>query len=165
MIHPDGSGLKQVTGASTLSFPAGWMPDSTRLVVTTLGPGGSQVQIVDTASGERENTFLIANAKGGFARLSPDGKRVAFSEKVFGQFNYGVWVADLDGANKRLVAGLETLGASAGAWSPDSQWLVVDVPEENGGNTQDTSLLVNLETCQVVSLGDGKGRVVGWAGK
>ena len=156
------TGLKQVMNASRIPSPAGWLPDSQRMVVTTIGPGGSQVQTVDTQTGQVENQFLIENAKGGFARLSPDGKWLAFSEMTFGQANYGLYVARLDGSEKRLVAGVGDSAAAAGAWSADSQWLIVNVSTFSLGNDTETPVLVGLGTCQVFRLDKLAGRVTDW---
>ena len=162
IIHPDGTGLKQVMNASRIASPAGWLPDSQRLVVTALGPGGSQVKTVDTQTAQVEDQFLIENAKGGFARLSPDGKWLAFSESTFGQANYGLYIARLDGSEMRLVAGLGDTAALAGAWSPDSRWLVVNVSTYSLGSDSETPLLVEIGTCQVYRLGKLEGQAVGW---
>ncbi len=162
IMHPDGSGLKQVTNSSTLSYLVGWLPDNRSLVITTQGLGGSQVQVVDTQSGAVDKKFTIENAKGAFARLSPDGKRLAFSEMAFGLPSYGIYVSNLDGTDKRLVAGLEKGAASAGAWSPDSVWLALSVAEPNGPDGNESLLAVRPDTCQLVRLPGLTGLVTDW---
>jgi hypothetical protein len=162
IIHPDGSGLKQITNSSTLSFPVGWMPDNQRLVISTLGPDGSTVQIVQVETGKKVDQFVINNRKGGFVQLSPDGKRVSYSEEVFGQPQYGIWIANLDGSNKRLVAVLGNIGLSSNTWSPDSQWLALTAVDWNGTNDVETPLFIQPDTCQVVPLQGVSGQITSW---
>lgn len=56
-----------------------------------------------------------------FPNWSPDGKSVLFL-KARRKHLYGLWVADADGQNARLVSSLPVAFLSSGqAWSPDSQ--------------------------------------------
>jgi hypothetical protein len=100
----DGSAPRKVPGTDAWVFPAGWMPDGQRLVVTRLSGDGSLVEILDAVTGAVEKSFAIQNAKGGFPVLSPAGDRLAFSELAFGQSNYSVSVAALDGSDRRSIA-------------------------------------------------------------
>ncbi|MCL5997166.1 MAG: DUF4179 domain-containing protein [Chloroflexi bacterium] len=161
----DGSDIHKVPETTTSSALAGWMPDGARLVVATLGPDGSQLQTVDTETGEMESHFLFENRKSQFAMLSPDGKRVAFSEMIFGQSNYGLYVANLDGTGKRLVAGVdEGVSAVTAVWSPDGGRLLVSGFEQKSGSTIEawSGFVVQPETCQVSPLPAVDGEVTGW---
>jgi hypothetical protein len=160
IIHPDGSGLQQVLDASRITTLAGWLPDNRGIVLTALTPDGSQVQSVDLQNGAVENMFVIDSAKGGFPKISPDGKRIAFSEMTFGQQSYGVYTAKLDGSNKRLVIGLETGGASAIQWSPDGNWISATISALDG--SADSTVVVALDTCQVFKLANINGQIVSW---
>lgn len=164
VIHLDGTGLKQVADYTGVPAVVGFLPGSQRLVITVLGADGSQFRIVDIQTGQVENLFTIDNAKGGFGLLSPDGTHLAFSEGGFGM-TYGIYVAALDGSNKRLVAELDgTLGTiSATAWSPDGKWLALSV-DHNGSGAQvvETPILLNLDTCQAYPLPGLEGRIASW---
>jgi hypothetical protein len=162
IIHPDGSGLKALTPSKHLTFLAGWMPDSRRLVITTLGAQGSQVQLLDIDSGKLEDGFIINQRKGGNVQVSPDGKRLSFSETAFGQMSYNVFVSNPDGSARRAVAGFKTLAASATTWSPDGKWLAVSVVEEVNGNEVYSSILVQPDTCQLVLLPNLHGNINSW---
>ena len=160
IIHPDGTGLQQVMDASRITTLAGWLPDNRGLVLTALTPDGSQVQSVDLQSGAVENLFVINNVKGGFPKISPDGKRIAFSEMTFGLPSYGVYTANLDGSDKRLVIGLETGAATAIQWSPDGNWISATISAMDG--SADSTVAVALDTCQVLRLPNIIGEIVSW---
>ncbi len=56
-------------------------------------------------------------------RVSPDGRKIAFSSDATGSFE--IWVADCDGSHERQ---LTSLGSYSGSprWSPDSSQIVFD---------------------------------------
>ena len=159
--QPDGSGLRQVADASKIRFLAGWLPDNRTLVMASLVAEGTQVQTLDVESGAVTDLFLIDNGKGGFIQLSPDGKRLAFSEMVFGATSYGIYVSNLDGSQKRLVAGSD-LSVVATAWSPDSRWLMVKVMQWDGASTEESAVLLQPDTCQMAALPLISGSVLNW---
>ena len=118
------------------------------------------MQSVDLQSGAIENMFVINNVKGGFPKISPDGKRIAFSEMTFGLPSYGVYTANLDGSDKRLVIGLEKGAASAIQWSPDGNWISATISAMDG--SADSTVVVALDTCQVLKLPNIVGEIVSW---
>ncbi len=164
VIHPDGSGLKQVLDYTGVPSVVGFLPDNRRLVVTVLGAAGSQVRAVDIQTGQAQDLFTIDNAKGGSALLSPDGQRLAFSERAFGTYS-GIYVAALDGSNRRLVAALESDSVSATTWSPDGAWLALSVAQADGAKVIETPVLLNLDTCQAYPLPGLSGRVASWSAR
>ena len=159
----DGSDLQPVPGLGDYTELAGWTADGSGLLVTTLDGDGAHLQTVDLQSGALQEHFVIENAKGGFVRVSPDGQRIAYHEKVFGMPNYGVYITDLNGSQPRLVAALNSMGALAGAWSPDSRWLLVNAMLQKFNSTEDHLFLLNPDTCQAVSLPWLDGTVDGWS--
>ena len=54
--------------------------------------------------------------------LSPDGRRVAYH--LASPAGYQVWVSDVDGGNRRQIAGRPDHLYFCPCWSPDGQWLV-----------------------------------------
>lgn len=159
----DGSAPRKVPGTDAWIYPAGWMPDGRRLVVTRLSEDGSLVEILDAVTGAVEKSFAIQNAKGGFPVLSPAGDRLAFSELAFGQSNYSVSVAALDGSDRRSIAVMGGgFTVEAGAWSPDGVWLVVIVSSYPDPMTLvQVPILVRPDTCELAML-PFQGAVRGW---
>lgn len=164
IARPDGSDLRQVPGGGVSTALIGWHPDGKELVVTTLGAGGSVLQTIDLESGEVREHFTIDNLKGGFGRLAPDGRQVAFVEMVFGQPAYGAFIANLDGSGKRLVASLGSISVNPSAWSPDGLWLLVTGIEATLDGSRHTNYLVQPDTCTVLLLEElGTDKVLDWS--
>lgn len=165
LINANGSELKRAPGSSPdMIGVAGWLPGGQRVVVASIAPEGTRVQTVDLGSGLVMDNFVIDNRKGGFARLSPDGARIAFSEHAFGVPTYSVFVANLDGTEKRLLAesGSE-IAFMAGVWSPDGQWLILNATEVGGISAiTRPPALAGLVSCHVYLLDRIAGEIVGW---
>jgi hypothetical protein len=164
ITRPDGSDLHRVAGSSSSTLLSGWLPDGNGLLVARLGNDGSRLQTLDLASGKTVDSLLIDSRKGGFALLSPDGRRVAFSEIVFGENAYGVYLAQLDGSQRRLLVSPQAgISSSPAAWSPDGQWLLVSSWDADA-NTP-LNYLIQPDTCQVLRLSDLNGQVTAWVKK
>jgi Tol biopolymer transport system component len=165
-INADGSGLQRSPGASAdMIGIAGWLPDGERIVVSRVSAGGTLMQILDLSSGETEDLFLIDSLKGGFTHLSPDGTHVVYSAGVFGEFNPGVYVADLDGSNQRLLAEPgDDFMFTSGAWSPDSKQLILNPYDVASYRPEPQHpIVVNVDTCQLSVMEQLLGEVKGWA--
>ncbi len=163
ITRPDGSDLHQVTGSSPSTLLSGWLPGGNGLLVTRLGNEGGRLQTIDLATGKTEDGLLIDNRKGGNALLSPDGRQVAFSEIVFGENAYGVYLAQLDGSKRRLLASPQSgISSSPAAWSPDGLWLLVNIWD--AANTT-TNYLIQPDSCQILRLPDLNGRAAAWVKK
>ena len=133
IIHPDGSGLKRLTAATIQARPVGWMPDSRSLIIGVMTAAGDQAQRVDITTGAIQTLLVADNPKEGIKALSPDGRQIAFIEKVFGQTYRGAWIANLDGSGRKLIAALDTATPVVTTWSPDGKWVVVAVLEAKKG--------------------------------
>lgn len=164
LINADGSGLQPSPGGSAdMIGVAGWL-DEQHVVVARIAPDGSQVQTVDVESGEVVEDLLIDNRKGGFTHLSPNGHLIAFSEQGIGAPTYGVYVANLDDSDKRLLAQpSDAVAFEAGAWSADGQWLILSATQLGVDNPQQAPVLLNVDSCQAYLLEGLMGEVVGWA--
>lgn len=165
IINADGSDLHRAEGTSAdMIGIAGWMPDGQNLVVARIATGGTQVQTLNVETGELKDNFLIDNLKGGFTHLSTDGTQIAFSSNVFGKVNYGIYVANLDGSNQRLIAepGDEFM-FTMGGWSTDGQWLILN-PYQVTAFQPDPQhpVTINLSSCEAVVLDQVVGNVKDW---
>ena len=78
-VHPDGSGLQQLTSATSYDDQAALSPDGRTLAfVSTRGAGTANVWLLDLPS--RQYTNLTKNSSGNFRPgWSPDGTWIAFS--------------------------------------------------------------------------------------
>lgn len=165
VINADGSDLHRAQGTSAdMIGIAGWMPDGQNLVVARIATGGAQIQTLNVATGELKDNFLVANLKGGFTRLSMDGTQIVFSANVFGKSNYGIYVANLDGSNQRLIAepGDEFM-FTMGGWSADGQWLILNPYQVAAFRPEPQNpIVINLSSCEVIVLDRVVGKVNDW---
>ena len=162
IIHPDGSGLKRLTAATTQARPVGWMPDSRSLIIGVMTAAGDQAESVEITTGAIQTLLVADNPKEGIKALSPDGRQIAFIEKIFGRTYRGAWIANLDGTGRKLIAALDTATAIVVTWSPDGKWVVLVVLEIQRDTTITTNLLIQPETCQVAALTGISGTITSW---
>lgn len=163
VIRPDGTGARKVQNTSVSTSLLGWQPDGKGLLVGTLGAEGNVLQSVNLDTGAVTDYFVIDNRKGNLGRPSPDGLRVAFREKVFGRPQAGIYVANLDGSQKRLVAILDEEALAVPAWSPDGRWLIVTALRWTLDGSQETNYLIQPDTCEVIPLTWIKDGVGAWS--
>ena len=83
---------------------------------------------------------------------------MAIANLTFGE-RWAVDISRLDGADRWALAndGLWVLNP---LWSPDGEWLLATVSATDSGST--TGALINLRTCQVISLPHIQGNLLGW---
>jgi RNA polymerase sigma factor (sigma-70 family) len=67
-----------------------------------------------------------------YARFSPDGRRVLYSDNGREQQS-GIWVADVDGKNGRLVLPVDSNTLASACWSPDGQRIAIIRAAINAG--------------------------------
>ena len=93
-IIPSGGGSASNVTADTLHniFP-GWTPDGRIIYCRVIGKQRSVV-ITDI---QRKNETVIPNVSSFFARVSPDGRRLAFI------LDQGIFIANIDGSDRKLA--------------------------------------------------------------
>jgi len=88
-----------------------------------------------------------------FPSLSPDGKRVAVTQRRYN--SYEVWVHDIGAGTRSRITFEEEIASWCPAWTPDGAWLV------GHENTTDTSKEVDLRLWMRRADGRGKRRSLG----
>ncbi len=161
VINADGSGLQKIdTGtAATAVSVVGWLPDNETVVYGALGGAGYTFKTYNLQSGVTQELFTIQN-KAGYGALSPDGQWIVFADRVFGANNWGIFVARLDGSDRRPVASPDVPTAFISLWSPDSNWVLLNTMAPDG---KDVPVLVNPFTCQAARLSNIHGMVEAWS--
>jgi hypothetical protein len=165
VVNADGTGLQKIETGSPRINPIGWLPDNRTIVF------GAQIgdiynlyehvfKTYNLQTGETKSLFPIA-IKTPIGSISPDGQWIAFNDRIFGANPDGaVFISRLDGLERKLVAMLDNTLAFHPIWSPDGQWLIVNVVEPNKPTSP---VLVNPFTCQVVRLNNVNGSIDGWS--
>ena len=80
-----------------------------------------------------ESRFMSSSQNQQNARISPDGKHIAFESDRSG--NYEIWRCDRDGSNAVQLSFFGDRPAGAPRWSPDSRWIVFDVRASDHGES------------------------------
>jgi RNA polymerase sigma factor (sigma-70 family) len=142
-INADGTGREPIKIPPEDSVQD-WSPDGAWIVTTSsrnarigwqlylMRPDGSEARQVT----EGGNPF--------YARFSPDGRRLLYSDGTLRlPERQGVWIADLNGKNRRRLLPTGN-GTASACWSPDGQQIVVAI---GGVETEDHGRLeiVNLD--------------------
>jgi Tol biopolymer transport system component len=136
------------------------MPDENRLLSALELESGTSLQIIDVETGEIRPLFEI-NLSAAVA-VSPDGKRLAFEEQLPLE-KYGLFVANLDGSNRKMLSDGDPYVATSPTWSPDANWLIVTVHDLGSARAPNWALaLIRVDTCQILPLRNLSGYVSSW---
>jgi Tol biopolymer transport system component len=111
------------------------------------------VFLVDLTSGEVKD--LLSNISKDSV-LSPDQKRIAYLSPILGTTAEGLFVANIDGSQQRLILFYftEFLGIYHPLekinWSPDGKWLLITLNSfaSDIDQNSEVNLLVNPTSCQ-----------------
>jgi Tol biopolymer transport system component len=147
----------------------GWLPDNRTIV---FGAQNGDIHALyqhtfktyNLQSGETKSLFQV-NIKTAMGSISADGQWIAFNENVFGANPDGaVFVARLDGSERKMVAELDDAYPFHPLWGPvgptGEQWLIVNIFNPNKAPSP---ALVNPFSCQAVPLNGLQGEIQSWA--
>lgn len=158
LTNVDGSGFRQLTEGMEANYAQAWMPGGNELLYTVASRDGASLRLMDIQSGEVSPLFDINY--NGTVVVSPDGKRLAF-EEMLPLEKYGLFVSDLDGSNRKLLADGEPYTVTVPAWSPDGSWVIATVHDPDG-NKPPMLALIQVDTCNVIPLPELNGYVTSW---
>ena len=71
-----------------------------------------------------------------YARFSPDGQRVLYTDNARGNQS-GIWIVDVDGTNARRVLAIDRNTNGSACWSPDGKQMAVTFSPLNPGAQAD----------------------------
>jgi TolB protein len=141
-IHPDGTGMEQLTDSPAFDDQGTLSPDNANLAfVSTRGSGTADIWLLDIA--HKKYTNLTHNASGNYRpAFSPDGKWIAFSSdrdsnpgRFPGQWEHlqstGIYMVHPDGTALRRIT--KTGGfAGSPSWSADGSRVLFYETDETG---------------------------------
>jgi Tol biopolymer transport system component len=159
LTNADGTNARQLTEGMEANYAQAWMPDGDHLLYTTVSRDVVSLKIMNVQSGEV--TSLFDTNYNGTVAVSSDGRRLAF-EEMLPPDKYGLFVSDLDGSNRRLLAdGRAAYIVTVPAWSPDGQWLIATVHDPET-EPSPALALIQVDTCQIVPVPNLSGYVFSW---
>jgi Tol biopolymer transport system component len=157
VVKADGSDLRQLTSGIEYELLAGWSPDGGRLYYTVLSQGGQVLRELGMASGAVRDLFTVGPKD--VPSISPEGRRVAFADRVFGGTDFSLFVSSIDGSERRRIAD----SVADHLWSPDGKWLIVSMSDPDDMFAVPMPVLINVGTCEVTPLRWFSGYIQGWA--
>ena len=154
VMDANGQNQRKLTGGSDgiTVVGVGWTPDSKKLLITVSEPNkGDVIKLIDVASGVLQ-TVIQTRMFLASPSLSPDGQWIAYIDKVIGKMGPGIYLARIDGSERRVLVQLDYHWMSTLRWSPDGKWLAFSVSQDDFLNPITIPTLVNLDSCQIVPL-------------
>jgi hypothetical protein len=160
LMNVDGSDIRQLTNSEGANYLMAWMPDGVGILYTSAMRDAVSINLMNTQTGETRTLFdLNYNAT---VVVSPDGKRLAF-EEMLPLDKYGLFVSDLDGSNRKLLADGNPFVVTVPYWSPDGDWVIASVHNSEADNEPRSKLaLIQPDTCQIIALPNLTGYVSSW---
>lgn len=161
IMDSDGTNLRALTDTTELFSLSGWSGDGQFLFIQT----GTRLELLNVNDGNRNLLLETQHNPYGSpsAALSPDGQWLAYLDSVPGRRSPGLFLSRLDGTDKRLLVQLDHWPVLLPAFSPDGQWLAFGTLNVDIANPmQATSILLNIQTCQPISLPGFEGEVRQW---
>jgi Tol biopolymer transport system component len=156
LTNVDGTNARQLTEGMEANYAQAWMPDGKRLLYTTVSRDSVSLQIMNIQTAEVASLF--DTNYNGTVVVSPDGKRLAF-EEMLPLDKYGLFVSDLDGSNRKLLADGDPYIVTVPAWSPDGNWVIASVHDPD---TNTRLALIGVDDCQIIPLLHLGGYVSSW---
>ena len=158
----NGQNVRALTDTTDNITLYGWMPNGRSLIYSLAQPDGSHIQALDIDSSVVQDLMVVHDEASESISISPDGKWIAFTDKVTGRMTPGIFVSRLDNSEKRLIVQLDYWVADRPRWSPDGKWLAFEVIDMDQMTSPPDSALVNVETCQLIPLNMLNGTIEQW---
>ena len=156
VMEVDGSGLRALTDTNTNPLIFMWTPDSRNLVIA-LDSVGYTYQLLNLNDASQTLLLRTEQAYANDMAISSDGLWMAYLDKVPGKMTPGVYLARIDGSDKRLLMQLDHWVAFTPVFSPDGRWLAINVMDTDLPDTPIIPTLIEVSSCKIVPLSGLKG--------
>ena len=160
LTNMDGSDLHPLTDGDGANNALAWMPNGSQILYSTVARNGVSLGILDVQTGTVSS--LTNMNYNGTVVVSPNQKRLAF-EEMLPLDKYGLFVSNLDGSNRKLLADGNPYIVTIPAWSPDGNWVIASVHDPDPTKQPNPILaLIEVDTCQIIPVQNLHGYVTSW---
>ena len=124
VMHPDGTGLRQVTQG--FGYAPDWSPDGTKLVYSGLGDNGNGAIWVVNFDGSDEHRLTSSAFSEDDPAWSPDGSKIVFARYTYDfrvSNEHSLYVMNADGSNEHRITFANAYDGHP-RWSPDGSKLL-----------------------------------------
>ena len=132
VIHPDGSGEREITFSRGADIDPTWSGDGSRIAFETNRNGNSDIYSVDVNGANPEQLTSSPDAE-----LDPSWSattdEIAYTVQSRKDGTKQIWVMNGDGSDKRQLTNAPNLSENPN-WSPDGRWIVFDSDRAEAGN-------------------------------
>ncbi|GAP12717.1 periplasmic component of the Tol biopolymer transport system [Longilinea arvoryzae] len=159
LTNLDGANPRLLANGEALKLMQGWMPDG-RILYVTMDENGPVLKLIDPQSGETQTLFNVPQLTTPVAVVS-DGDRLAINWLDEASGKQTLYVFSADGSQRKALLELNAEATVRSMhWSPDGNWLLIDLAWTAGG--ENTQALVKVDTCQIVPVTHLEGKVLDW---
>jgi TolB protein len=131
-MHPDGTGLANITNHPATDTDPVWSPDGRRIAFQSDRDGFQQIYLMD-ADGSKlvqltkdQTDHALMHYMNEFSAWSPDGTRLLISGGLPGEEKWQLYVLDVkEGSKTPLIKEPNSLSASVISWSPDGKHIAL----------------------------------------
>lgn len=163
-IHPDGSGLVNLTNAPGNNFMGDWSPDGKRIVFVSQRDGNRQLYVMN-ADGSNQVRITDGSWENSLPRWSPDGQYIVFesnrSSTTFSLFTIQPPAENAVGSGASMETTVSSLthpgfNNSTPTWINDD-WMIIS-SDMNSGNVPNWELyLLKSDVSEIYRLTDSAG--------
>lgn len=119
VVHPDGSGARNITRHPANDALPSWSPDGQRLVFRSTRDGNKELYVIN-ADGSGLLRLTASQGTDTFPHWSPREDRVVFASDRTGDFE--IYTVRADGSDMRQLTHTPGLDMHP-VWAPDGQWV------------------------------------------
>lgn len=150
--------IRPLTQGSVSNHVRDWIPADNHLLYALDTGKRVSLYALDIQTGA--SSFLFEMNSHGRVAASPDGKRLVLEESLSPE-RVSMFVVNLDGSNRKLLANGDLYTVISPVWSPDGYWVIVSVHDPAQGASPRLAL-IQVDTCEIVPVPNLSGYVSSW---
>lgn len=136
---------KNIPYSGDYAYISDWIEENKKILDISFLPKASAgtIYLYDIETGEKVKAFGLETTPI-IPVVSPDKARILYGDTLQSIMTSGIFIADLDGKNKRLVSVNKNVNSVT--WSPDSKWVIISTSSSEDWR-ETVNILVDPVTC------------------